>query len=199
MAASTSTIDLTTTTTTTNQEPAPLIVLTPGGVEPHMTCVISKLRCNLILIQAPFKLTKKLVYKMLGPYDKQVRSMYLMNDLDCLVDLVPYHDHVVDVVLSFTGPKAYQGFTNRVYFKRARDIIPYHMFEDYAYLLAHARQKHGSMNAAYLYPNEDWEPPKSWVIQFQLPAGQYEEEVGRAGMKYSHPPFQVYPAPELLD
>ena len=180
--------------------PTPLLILPTTNPRSNVPSLIRHLNTNLLWIQAPFTLTPELVYKLLGEFHKQARSLYVLHERVVLVDMVPSHPWIMDRLLQYTGNKYINGYEAYVYFKKAAAEVPPHFIMDYASVLYDGTTPRRSMNANFLYPNPSWEAPASMVPFITLPAGTFDKPSGAAAENYSdvfgH--FADDP-PELLD
>ena len=122
-------------------------------------------------------MNKATVLQLCGAYYKHVRSMYICNGLEALVDFVPKDSTTIDTVLDFSGVKYIQKHKVYIGYHKAINRVPLGLIGDYAAMLAWAQTANKGMDEKYFYPNENWELPVYMVPIVLLPAGSYDSEV----------------------
>ena len=171
-----------------------------SAISMNLPALITKLHTNLICIEAPFKLTRSTIFKLLGNFSRLARSMCLLSENLALVDIVPIHEWNIETLLKYTGQKFINGFSAQVQFTRARASVSCKVIYDYAHMLIHATAPGGCLNPAYFYPNENWECPPHLLPIVDLPSGSFDPAIRKAALDVKGVTLgEAYPAPNLLN
>ena len=149
----------------------------------HLSTNLIQICCNgAANVDEPL-MDKEIVFQLCGAYYRHVRSIYLCNNKEALVDLVPKDSATIDNILKFSGVKYIKKHKLYISYSKAIYKVPMSLLGDYAAMLAWFRTANNEMNMEFFYPNVDWEPPVHMIPIVRLPAASYDAEVSSNCMR----------------
>ena len=127
-----------------------------GAVEgADLTVVEHGLYNNMLFLSMETDVNIHILKRLLGPVFKFCRSIYLVNRLECVLDVVPLHSDTLDQIKSFAGVNEYRKRQFKVRITPAEELYGPEFFHDYAFALTTGKVP-PSLTKKFLLLNDEW-------------------------------------------
>ena len=118
-----------------------------------------KLYLNCLVIQVPDGICTNTIFNILGHLQYQVRSIYLINGEEALIDVVPRDDTTIPLIkLKALKVRNLLGQRVYCYIDGVHGWVPYLVMMDFACALLHDICPVHAMDIEYLCFNPKWRP-----------------------------------------
>ena len=127
-----------------------------GAVEGADLTVVQHGLCNnMLFLSMEAAVNIHILKRLLGPVFKFCRSIYLVNRMECVLDIVPLHSDTLDQIKSFAGVNEYRKRQFKVRITPAEELYGPEFFHDYAFALT-TRKVPPSLTKKFLLLNDEW-------------------------------------------
>ena len=130
-----------------------------NSLSPAAIRLFLQLYLNCLVIQVRDGLCTNTIYNILGHFQYQVRSIYLINGEEALIDVVPRDDTTISLIkLKALRARNLLGLRVYCYINGVHGRVPYLLMMDYACALIYGLCPVCAMDIKYLCLNTRWRP-----------------------------------------